>query len=217
MSPFFIGVDVQVRRKCSYAVIDTQGVLIDSGWFSDPVDEFLDIVGRYTINGRTEVGIDAPRMPLVEKRRWYWDGRQRRWKLGRNQNGYGRHCEIVLSAHRIANPQWTPVKDNAPEWMRLGFSLFSMAQRVTGVHEVFPAASYSLLSGDREVKVQIDFSACKPGPKDMLDAWIAAATVKEFAEKRGCEVGGGDGLGTIVLPRPLPEPVIDEVQAWPSN
>ena len=61
----------------------------------------------------------------------------------------------------------------------------------------------------------IDFSACKPGPKDMLDSWVAAATVREFVEGRGTEVGGGDGLGTIILPRPLPEPVIDEVLRWP--
>jgi hypothetical protein len=51
----------------------------------------------------------------------------------------------------------------------------------------------------------------------MLDAWVAAATVMEFVEGRGTEVGGGDGLGTIILPRPLPEPVIDEVLVWPSQ
>ena len=51
----------------------------------------------------------------------------------------------------------------------------------------------------------------------MLDAWVAAATVKEFMGGRGVEVGDGDGLGTIVLPRPLPEPVINEVLVWPAN
>jgi hypothetical protein len=64
--------------------------------------------------------------------------------------------------------------------------------------------------------IDADFSACKPGPKDMLDAWIAAATVREFVEGRGTEVGGGDGLGTIILPRLLPEPVIKEVLEWPE-
>ena len=49
----------------------------------------------------------------------------------------------------------------------------------------------------------------------MLDAWVAAVTVREFSENMGCEVGGGDGFGTIILPRPLPEPVIDEVLVWP--
>jgi len=35
--------------------------------------------------------------------------------------------------------------------------------------------------------------------------------VREFVEGRGRDVGGGDGLGTIILPRPLAEPVIKEV------
>ena len=51
----------------------------------------------------------------------------------------------------------------------------------------------------------------------MLDAWVAAATVREFVEGRGVEVGGGDGLGTIIIPRPLPEPIIQEVLAWPER
>ena len=67
------------------------------------------------------------------------------------------------------------------------------------------------------VRIDADFSACSSGPKDMLDAWVAAATVREFEESRGTEVGGGDGLGTIILPRPLPEPVIDEVMEWPES
>jgi hypothetical protein len=50
----------------------------------------------------------------------------------------------------------------------------------------------------------------------MLDAMVAASTVREFVEGRGVEVGGGDGLGTIILPRPLPDPVINEVLDWPT-
>jgi hypothetical protein len=50
----------------------------------------------------------------------------------------------------------------------------------------------------------------------MIDSWVAAATLREFAEGRGDEVGGGDGLGTIILPRPLPDPVIMEVLLWPA-
>mgnify|MGYP005849327221 CR=1 FL=1 len=41
------------------------------------------------------------------------------------------------------------------------------------------------------------------GVKDMLDASVAAITVFEFVKGHGCEVGGGDGLGTILLPRKL--------------
>ncbi len=101
--------------------------------------------------------------------------------------------------------------------MNLGFKIYSVLEGFIKVHEVFPTASYALLQGNTDVRLDADFSACKPGPKDMLDAWVAAATVKEFVEGRGTEVGGGDGLGTIILPRPLPEPVIKEVLVWPER
>jgi hypothetical protein len=134
-----------------------------------------------------------------------------------SQKGHGRHCEIIISAHQIANPQWTPLEGEAPEWMVLGFKLYSSLEGVAKVYEVFPTASYALLQGNTNVRINGDFSACKPGPKDMLDASVAAVTVKEFVEGRGIEVGGGDGLGSIILPRPLREPVIDEVLKWPKS
>ena len=217
MTPFYVGIDIQVRRDCCYAVIDTNGTLIDSGWFPNVETDVVDLVKRWNESAQIEVGIDAPRTPLTSKRRWYWSGSSRRWNRRNTQKGYGRHCEVVISAHRIANPQWTPVKGEAPEWMNLGFKLYSALEGFAKVHEVFPTASYALLHGNTDVRINADFSACKPGPKDMLDAWVAAATVKEFVEGRGTEVGGGDGLGTIILPRPLPEPVIKEVQVWPSE
>jgi len=101
--------------------------------------------------------------------------------------------------------------------MKLGFRLYEASEGLAKTHEVFHSASYNLLSGVSDVRVEIDFSACKPGPKDMFDAWAAAATAREFAQGRGAEVGDGDGLGTIILPRPLTEPVIKEVLNWPSN
>lgn len=217
MTSFYIGIDVQLSHDCSYAVIDDEGTLVDSGWLSEPLIESIELAKKYNTSARTEVGIDAPRMPLNEKRQWYWDGKRRRWNRRINQNGYGRHCEVVLKAHNIANPQWTPILEKSPNWMRLGFKLYSVLKGIVRVHEVFPTASYALLYGVHDVRLNIDFSACKPGPKDTLDSWVAAATVREFVEGRGTEIGNGDGLGTIILPRPLPEPVIDEVLKWPSN
>jgi predicted nuclease with RNAse H fold len=99
--------------------------------------------------------------------------------------------------------------------MNRGFKLYSALEGFAKVYEVFPTASYALLQGNTDVRINADFSACQPGPKDMLDAWVAAATVREFIEGRGTEVGGGDGLGTIILPRPMPEPAIEEVLEWP--
>ncbi|WP_054030191.1 hypothetical protein [Desulfatitalea tepidiphila] len=218
MASYYLGIDVQIRRHCSYAVIDDQGTLTESGWFSDdPLNDAVSLVKWIVLRRPVQIGIDAPRMPLETKRIWFWNGNQRRWNQSNNRIGNGRHCEIVLSAHRIANPQWTPIKIQAPAWMKLGFRLYETLEGQARIHEVFPSASYTLLSGVRDVRVDIDFSACRPGPKDMLDAWVAAATVREFVEGRGVEVGDGDGLGTIILPRPIPGPVIKEVLKWPEN
>ena len=194
---FFVGIDIQIRRNCCYAVVDDTGTLIDSGWLPRAEAGAVDLVKRLSGSDQVVVGIDAPRMPMPSKRQWYWNGNKRRWSLKGNQKGNGRHCEIVISAHRLANPQWTPLEEAAPEWMKLGFQLFSALKGHVMVHEVFPTASYALLQGNEDVRIDADFSACQPGPKDMLDAWVADATVREFVEGRGTEVGGGDGLGTI--------------------
>jgi hypothetical protein len=216
MDRYFIGIDIQTRRHCCYAVISEIGKLEKSGWLSDPIADAEDLIKELRSSSEVAVGIDAPRMPLLSKRQWYWKGNNRRWIRRSNQKGNGRHCEIVVSAHKLANPQWTPFEEAAPEWMKLGFKLFSNLEGLVTTYEVFPTASYALLKGNTNVRINIDFSACQPGPKDMLDAWVAAATVMEFIEGRGTEVGGGDGLGTIILPRPLPEPVIPEVKRWPK-
>jgi hypothetical protein len=212
----FVGIDIQIRRHCSYAVIDSAGTLIDSGWFSSAETDAADVVKRLSESGPVFTGIDAPRRPLVSPRKWFWSKNRLRWEERTHQRGYGRHCEVVISAHHIANPQWTPLESEAPQWMQLGFKFFSVLEKVATVYEAFPSAAYRLLQGQTDVRINADFSACSPGPKDMLDAWVAAATVREFVEGRGAEVGGGDGLGTIILRRPLPGPVIGEVMAWPE-
>jgi len=216
MPNFYMGIDIQIRRNCCYAVIDGMGTLVDSGWFSKAETESVELLKNWSDSGQVYIGIDAPRMPLANKRLWYWNKSGRHWVKRKSQKGYGRHCEIIISAHRIANPQWTPLRGEAPAWMNLGFKLYSALGSLTLEYEVFPSASYALLRGNTEVRIDTDFSACKPGPKDMLDAWVAAATVREFIEGRGSEVGDGDGMGSIVLPRPLPEPVIREVLKWPQ-
>ena len=213
---FYIGIDIQIRRNCCYAVIDESGMLIESGWFSNDEDDAVNLVKRFSELGQIYVGIDAPRMPLISKRQWYWSSAKRKWTPRKVQKGNGRHCEVVISAHRLANPQWTPLEQDAPEWMLLGFKLYSALEGHAIVYEVFPTASYACLQGNSEVRVDADFSACKPGPKDMLDAMVAAATVREFVAGNGAEIGGGDSLGTIILPRPIPNP-INEVLVWPSH
>ena len=213
----FVGIDIQTRRDCSYAAINETGKLVKSGWFSYPILEAVDLIKELQSLSQVAVGIDAPRMPLVSKRKWYWSGAKRKWSPRKAQKGNGRHCEVVISAHHLANPQWTPLEPDSPEWMMLGFKLFSALQEYTIVYEAFPTASYASLYGNLDVRINANFSACAPGPKDMIDAMIAAVTVREFVAGKGLEVGGGDGLGTIILPRPLPDPVIEEVLEWPTE
>ena len=205
----YVGIDIQIRRDCCYAVIDDTGTLIDSGWLTSAETDAFDFVNRLLGSGQVVVGIDAPRVPLVSLRKWYWNGNRLRWDERNAQKGYGRHCEVVISAHRIANPQWTTPEAEAPEWVQLGFKLYGALEGLATVHEVFPSASYTLLQGNTDVRINTDFSACKPGPKDMLDAWVAAATVRKFVRDRGTEFGGRNSLGTIFLPSPLTEPVLD--------
>jgi hypothetical protein len=73
------------------------------------------------------------------------------------------------------------------------------------------------------IDIQIRRNCCYAvinGTGTVVDSgWFSEAeteAVKEFVEGRGSEVGGRDGLGSIVLPRPLPEPVINEVLLWPQ-
>jgi predicted nuclease with RNAse H fold len=100
--------------------------------------------------------------------------------------------------------------------MRLGFALFAALGKGAPVYEVFPSASYTLLKDCSALKIGVQLNAFAQGPKDMLDAYVAAATVREFVEGRGSSVGGGDGLGEIILPRPVPQP-IEGVFRWPGG
>ena len=212
----FIGVDIQERRRCPYAVLDASARMVDSGWlaagpYEDAARDLVDVVRRH---GNAPVGIDSPRRPLAEPRAWSW-GRGRWRPRGAAGQGNGRHCEVVVKAHNLANPQWTRTRDECPSWMRLGFALFEAVNSGAPTYEVFPSASYRLLGKGDRVEANIEFSQFLPGPKDMLDAVVAALTVREYLAGRGCAVGDGDGLGAIILPRPLAKS-IPEVDRWPG-
>jgi hypothetical protein len=100
--------------------------------------------------------------------------------------------------------------------MRAGFVLYKTLAAHEGVFEVFPSASYKMLAGAADALLLVSPRGFADGPKDMLDAYVAAFTVHEFIVGRGVEVGGGDGLGTIVLPRPLPRKGPSGVLKWPG-
>ncbi len=220
----YLGIDVQTERGCAYAVVDDNLVSIRTGWLHPGterpvIDSFHPVLDVITSNGQSQIiaGIDAPRKPLNARREYYWDGKHNRWRNRRaDERGRGRHCEVVIAAYRLANPQWTPLARDAPSWMRVGFALYEALKKRGVVYEVFPSASYSLLQGREQPRINVELSNFSHGPKDMLDAYVAAATVFEFVNGRGCEVGGGDGLGAIILPARLPEAGPTSVLAWPG-
>ena len=214
MTSLFIGIDVQVSRGCAYSVLDGQARQIDRGWI--PADSGLepkldDLVGRFPDRA---FGIDAPRAARLSPRDWYWSRNGWRPRTPADR-GHGRHCEVIVAAHRLARPQWTPLAGQSPPWMEIGFRIFRHLSACCPVFEVFPSASYALLEHDDSLRVTLSFRGFRDGVKDMLDATIAALSVREFVEGRGIEVGGGDGLGTLVLPRPIPQ-LIPDVLIWPG-
>lgn len=216
--PMYLGIDVQVRRPCAWCLLDEDGVMATSGWWeqdqaAEQLRRQLEVLNNQGF--KVSVGIDAPRQPLAQKRPWYWRGG--RWEPRKDEDkGFGRHCEMVVKSLGIANPQWTPVVGAIPPWMKLGFALFDAAHGLGQVHEVFPSAAYRMLEGCNQPTAMLNFSAFGRHPKDMLDACMAAVTVREFAQGRGGETPAGDGMGTIVLPRPLPS-TDSGVMHWPQD
>ena len=215
----YIGIDIQLARDFSYVVMNEHAEVVENGWVPSE-KAAAKIVHLADAHGVHAIGIDAPRMPLPAPRKHYWNGGASAWRAKRaSDRGHGRHCEVVVSACALARPQWTPIRNQTiPLWMMHGFALFSALEGAgLSVEEVFPSAGYHMLTADPSARVDIPLTGFLPGPKDMLDAIIAAFSVREFVQERGCEVGGGDGLGTIVLPRPVDHPKFDLVSEWPDE
>lgn len=208
----YIGIDVQIRRGVTMAIMETDGVVTETRWLAPTAaPRRLSAYIRERNLDDCRVGIDAPRQPLRVLRRWTY--RQKGWQ--RDTGRIGRHCEVVVRTLGLGNPQWTPLRKDAPEWMRLGFALFRAAEKAGAVvHEVFPSVTYQQLNeaGDTP-PVTMPLTNLAAGPKDMLDAVAAAYTVWRLHVGEGMEVGGGDGLGTIVLPRSEHD---HPVMTWPG-
>jgi hypothetical protein len=100
--------------------------------------------------------------------------------------------------------------------MRMGFELFEALSAEAHLYEVFPSASYRLLTSETDAVFTISLRDFAEGAKDMLDAYVAAFTVHEYLAGKGTGVGGGDGLGVIVLPRAI-HASIPEVLHWPGT
>ncbi len=220
---FILGVDVQIKRPCTYYLLNsdldyvTSGLLV--GREPEAVCKNLQMVLSPYLERDIDslsVGIDAPRMGLPKLRDWFWRGGT--WVPRTNKDrGFGRHCEIVIKALGLGNPQWTRPVDESPTWMQLGYRLFDSLKDLMQVYEVFPSVSYHMLNEINHPPISLVLSGFAGQPKDMLDACVAAYTVQAFIEGRGAEVGGGDGLGTIIIPEKLPVNESHPVLKWPGQ
>lgn len=219
----YLGVDVQIRRPCTYYVLDQNLDHVTSGHLgggdipetSENMQALAVSLGDQHSEGLA-VGIDAPRRGLTSPRPWYW--RNGGWRLrSKRDRGFGRHCEVVIKALGLGNPQWTRLAGNSPPWMALGYRLFETLSGLTEVFEVFPSASYYMLRDVVHPTISLCLNGFASQPKDMLDACVAAYTVWAFFNGRGTEVGGGDGLGTIVLPEKLVDSDSNPVLSWPDD
>jgi hypothetical protein len=215
----YVGIDVQVRRGCPYYIIGDAAEWQGSGWL--PLDPAGAASGLRRLAADLSpdgvaFGIDAPRTGLTTKRSWTWSGAKRRWLPANIGGAVGRHCEIAIKAYGLANPQWTLESTACVPWMQLGFTLFNALEHFEHVHEVFPSASYRQLAGEQVPPVGLVLRDAAPGPRDLLDALVAAYTVREYLGGRGVAVDGGDDLGTIILPRPLRAGGPEGALRWPG-
>ena len=199
----FVGIDVAQARGCAVVAMDDNGRFVDSEWVHGNPSRVADAVHRICSGTEAVIGIDAPRQPLESLRTWTWDRKSGSWRecTGRR----GRYCEVIVRSANLANPQWTPLLADAPLWMRFGFDLFAALSSDMSVLEVFPSASYAQVVNEENLLMELSMKDLAHGPKDMLDAYAAAATVREHHQDRGCAVGGQDELGQIILPRGLPD------------
>ena len=204
MIKYFAGIDVQIKRGCCYYIIDENKNFVASGWIKENIPQAFNKLILEISSNQTEtiaIGIDAPRMPLDKLRKRSFDKKTNSW-MEKGDEKLGRECEVIIKSYSIANPQWTRTYEDSPKWMKLGFSIFNSLKDFSFVYEVFPSASYKILENEN-VKYELCLNEFNSGVKDMLDASVAALTVFEFVNGQGCEVGGDDGLGSIVLPRKI--------------
>ena len=202
---FFAGIDVQINRGCCYYIINQNKRYVKSGWMTENIPQSFKKLFQELTNFNYEkiaIGIDAPRMPIKKPRQRYYDKIKNEWII-KKKKSIGRECEVIINSFKIANCQWTNTLEKSPNWMKLGYKIYSELRIFPYVYEVFPSASYNLLKNEN-FSYELCLNEFVYGVKDMLDASVSAITVYEYLSGHGCEVGGADGLGTVILPRKIP-------------
>ena len=80
---FYMGIDVQIKKGCSYFIVDENAEIMNSGWVREDTHlktaHQLRSVAHETSGGHLDniaIGIDSPRMFLEKPREFYWNGKK---------------------------------------------------------------------------------------------------------------------------------------------
>ena len=83
---FYMGIDVQISKGCSYVIVDEKSEIVNSGWAKEgtflKTAHQLRSVAFETADDRKNnvaMGIDSPRNPLKIKRKFYWNRKNLKW------------------------------------------------------------------------------------------------------------------------------------------
>ena len=217
----YLGIDPASAREHAWAALSDRGNWLGAGLVAHDRSEVEKLADELRGVDALVVGIDAPRCMRPSRSPVTW--REGRWRrLAPAAQGNGRHCEWVVN-HLLTQVQWTRVvgDPSIPVWMKNGVDLYEWLGPLSAeTYEVFPEATWKLaekIGLDLEVNLPLT-SICRVSKKsrlDVIDAVGSALTAREVHEGRGALVGGGDGLGCIALPRPLPN-TVPELMTWPG-
>ena len=80
-----MGIDVQIKKGCSYFIVDEHSEIVDSGWVKEhthlkTAHQLQSIVLKIS-SGHLDniaIGIDSPRTPLNKPREFNWDGKKKK-------------------------------------------------------------------------------------------------------------------------------------------
>ena len=199
-----IGLAPGLAGRTAFAILDGAGNFLDAGFFegSLPTELTRQIEAGLASGLAVVFGVDAARHALTRLRYWNWEPTAEHWVRLLRGADTGRHAEIILRAHGFRGTRWSVTA--APIYQAL------QALPGTVIYEVCAEAAFQAM----------DPGSPPPEPSaaagaSLEHATLAATTSREFFAGRGQEIGGGDGLGTIILPRPLRRRV-EGVLEWPE-
>lgn len=202
-----IGLAPGLAGRTAFMVLDGAGNFLDAGFFEGclPTELVRQIEAGLAAGLAVLAGVDAARHALPRLRYWEWEPTAERWVRLLRGTSAGRHAEIILRAHGFRETRWTDRTAGAA-------SMFQALHALPGtvIYETCAEASFQALDPGSPLPSQ-----SAPAEGSLEHATLAATTSREFFAGRGQEIGGGDGLGTIILPRPLRRRIAGVLE-WPD-